>query len=133
MLITMYDTAFISYHVINIDIQRMNIKPCFDFYSSLILIFDSLTSFFSDLWLRPLLFYVHVYIIALRNKVVKVMFLHLCVILFTGGVCLSACWGTPQPQIADPFSQGGDPPAADPPPISHSLLEADTPGGRQPP
>ena len=31
----------------------------------------------------------------------KVMFLHVCVILFTGGVCLSACWDT-TPQDQDP-------------------------------
>ena len=27
----------------------------------------------------------------------KIMFLHVCVILFTGGVCLSACWDTHPP------------------------------------
>ena len=41
-------------------------------------------------------------IITGRNEVVaKVIFLHLSVILFTGGVCLSACWDTAPP---------GDPP-----------------------
>ena len=48
-----------------------------------------------------------------RNEVVaKVMFLQLCVILFTGGVCLSACWDT-TPQ-GDP--QEGDPPRRRHPP-----------------
>ena len=28
----------------------------------------------------------------------KVMFLHVSVIVFTGGVCISACWDTPPPQ-----------------------------------
>ena len=31
-------------------------------------------------------------IVTVRNKVAKAMFLHLSVIMFTGGVCLSACW-----------------------------------------
>ena len=38
-------------------------------------------------------------IITGRNEVVaKVIFLHLFVILFTGGICLSACWDPPQEQ-----------------------------------
>ena len=59
-----------------------------------------------------------------RNEVVaKVIFLHLSVILFRGGVCLSACWDT-NPLGADP--PGADPPGADPP-------GADTPQSRHPP
>ena len=37
------------------------------------------------------------------------MFLHMCVILITGGVCFSACWDTP-PGKADPHPPWqGDP------------------------
>ena len=66
-----------------------------------------------------------------RNEVVaKVIFLHLSVILFTAGVCLSACWdATPPaketPRQGDPPCQGdllprrppcqGDPPAKETP------------------
>ena len=39
------------------------------------------------------------------------MFLHLSVILFTGGVCLSACWDTTSPREAHP---PGTPPEAHP-------------------
>ena len=39
-------------------------------------------------------------IVTVRNKVANVMFLHLSVILFTGGFCLSACWDTtPSPTM----------------------------------
>ena len=47
----------------------------------------------------------------------KVIFLHLSVILFTGGFCLSACWDTPPG--ADPPDQAPPrphPPGADTPP-----------------
>ena len=51
------------------------------------------------------------------------MFLHLSVILFTGGICPSACWGThTSPPGADPLEQT---PRAEPP-------EADTPQSRPP-
>ena len=45
-------------------------------------------------------------IFTVRNKVVKVMFLHLSVILsMGGGVCLSACWDTtPTPRPGLPWS-----------------------------
>ena len=39
----------------------------------------------------------------------KVIFLHLSVILFTGGVCLSECWDTTPPPGAD-ISPGADTP-----------------------
>ena len=49
-------------------------------------------------------------IITSRNEVVaKVIFLHLFVILFTGGFCLSACWDTAPPRSRTP------PPGADTP------------------
>ena len=55
-----------------------------------------------------------------RNEVVaKVIFLHLFVILFTGGgFCLNACWDTTPPDQADPPSPDQMPPPdqADPPP-----------------
>ena len=38
-------------------------------------------------------------IITVRNEIAKVMCLHLSVILFTGGVCLSACWDTTTPPL----------------------------------
>ena len=44
----------------------------------------------------------------------KVMFLHVSVILFTGGTCLSACWDTPLPG-ADPLGADTPSPRADPP------------------
>ena len=48
-----------------------------------------------------------VWIFTVRNKVAKVMFLHLSVILFTGGVCLSACWDTTPPdQVPPPKADG---------------------------
>ena len=64
-----------------------------------------------------------------RNEVVaKVIFLHLFVILFTGGVCLSACWDT-TPQDQTPPDQADTPSdQADTPPD-----QADTPQTRQTP
>ena len=56
------------------------------------------------------------------------MFLHVCVILFTGGVCLSTCWDTPQQ--ADPPGQG-DPLARHPPQQGDPL--ARRPPGKAPP
>ena len=54
-----------------------------------------------------------------RNEVVaKVIFLHLFVILFTGGFCLSACWDTPL--------------GADSPP-EQTPLEQNLPPGSRPP
>ena len=41
-------------------------------------------------------------IFTVRNEVAKVIFLHLSIILFTGGVCLSACWDTTPPDQAQP-------------------------------
>ena len=59
-----------------------------------------------------------------RNEVVaKVIFLHLFVILFTGGVCLSACWDTNPPWEQTPQSR---------PPGSRHPPGADTPGTRHP-
>ena len=50
-------------------------------------------------------------IITVCNEVAKVMFLHLSVILFTGGVCLSACW-----DITPLRSRHPPPPGPGPPP-----------------
>ena len=78
----------------------------------------------------------------------KVMFLQVCVILFTGGVCLSACWDTTPPREQTPL--GADTPGADTPPRqtppqsrpspweqtppqSRPPLGADPPGSRPPP
>ena len=58
-----------------------------------------------------------------RNELVaKVIFLHLSVILFTEGVCLSACWDAPPPprrptQKEAPPCQGDPPRQGDPPGI----------------
>ena len=50
-----------------------------------------------------------------RNEVVaKVIFLHLSVILFTGGVCLNACWDTTPPRSRHP--PGPDTPQEQTPP-----------------
>ena len=62
-----------------------------------------------------------IHIITGRNEVVaKVIFLHLFVILFTGGVCLSAYWDTNPPGSRPPWDQ--TPPD-----------QADTPPGTRPP
>ena len=53
----------------------------------------------------------------------KVIFLHLSDILFTGGVCLSACWDTTPPPEQTPPPPEQTPPGADPP-------RADPPGSR---
>ena len=59
----------------------------------------------------------------------KVMFLQVCVILFTGGVCLSACWDAP-PEQRPPWSR---PPRSRHPRGADTPLGADTPpGSRQP-
>ena len=56
----------------------------------------------------------------------KVIFLHLFVILFTGGVGLSACWDTTLPRSRHPLpTRGADTPRADTP-------AADTPRSRPP-
>ena len=54
-------------------------------------------------------------IFTVLNEVAKVMFLHLSVVLFTGGVFLSACWDTPQDQ-APPWEQTPPPPQDQAPP-----------------
>ena len=85
-----------------------------------------------------------------RNEVVaKVIFLHLSVILFTGGVCLSACWDTTPPEQTPPPPEqtntpgsrhpleqnppGADPPGADTPPQEQTPPRADTPPEQTPP
>ena len=52
----------------------------------------------------------------LLTKFAKVMFLHLSVILFTGGVCLSACWDSRPPGSRHPPRNRHHPPGADNPP-----------------
>ena len=103
----------------------------------------------------PGIFSFHKKIITGSNEVVaKVIFLHLSVILFTGGVCLSACWDTPRsrypPEQTPPQEQR--PPRADTPhppgvdtPQEQTTREqtpttreqipprADPPGSRHPP
>ena len=54
-------------------------------------------------------------IFTISNEVVKVMFLHLSVILFTGGVCLSACWDTPRSRPPRSRPPGADTTGADTP------------------
>ena len=58
------------------------------------------------------------------------MFLHLSVILFTGGVCLSACWDTTPPQHQSPPRSRhppgpGTPPGAGTPPRTRHPPPAD--------
>ena len=61
-----------------------------------------------------------------RNEVVaKVIFLHLFIILFTGGVCLSACWDTTPPRSRPPCHQTTPSPPSDHTP----RLGAETPLG----
>ena len=57
----------------------------------------------------------------LQRSWAKVMFLQVCVILFTGGGCLPRCM------------LGYHPPGADPPPRSRHPPRADTPQSRYPP
>ena len=66
----------------------------------------------------------------------KVMFLHVCVILFTGGwsVCLSACWDTTTPQQGDPHPPARQtPPWQGDPPLAKRLPGKETPLARRPP
>ena len=78
----------------------------------------------------------------------KVIFLHLFVILFTGGVCLSACWDTtplgPDPPEQTPPPQGAHIPRDHTPPdqttappsrhqITHHPLGPDHPPRTKPP
>ena len=72
-------------------------------------------------------------IITVRNEVAKVMFLHLSVTLFTGGVCLSACWDT-APSWEQALPPGpATPRTRPPPPSSHRPEQAPPPGTRHPP
>ena len=60
-------------------------------------------------------------IITGRNEVVaNIIFLHLSFILFTGGVCLSACWDT-------------TPGSSHPPPGADTTWSRHPPGSRHPP
>ena len=74
-----------------------------------------------------------------RNEVVaKVIFLHLSVILFTGGVCLNACWDTNPPLPGSRPLPGADTPSPEqtPPRSRHPTtppFRADTPSSRHPP
>ena len=72
------------------------------------------------------------FIITVRNEVAKVMFLHLSVILFTGGmVCLSACWDT-APQEAPPWEAHPPPPGSAHLPQKHTLPGSTPPPGSTP-
>ena len=73
-----------------------------------------------------------------RNEVVaKVIFLHLSVILFTGGVCLSACWDATPPEPGRPPQTRQTPPRTrqTPPPRTDQADppqdQADTPPPKQ--
>ena len=73
-----------------------------------------------------------------RNKVVaKVIFLHLSVILFTGGACLSACWdahppGADTPQEQTPPGADTTPPEQSPPREQTPQEQTQPPGSRHP-
>ena len=68
----------------------------------------------------------HFFFITGRNEVVaKVIFLHLSAILFTGGVCLSACWDT--------TTQSRHPSRADTPPEQTPPWSRHPPGSRHTP
>ena len=72
-------------------------------------------------------------VITVRNEIAKVMFLHLSVILSTGGVYLSACWDatTPSPQTRHPPRPGPSGPA--PPPDQASPWDQVPPRTRHSP
>ena len=59
------------------------------------------------------------------------MFLQACVILFTGGICLSACWDTIPPRSSPPQA-GGTPPGADTPQEQAPPREGTPPGADTP-
>ena len=61
------------------------------------------------------------------------MFLHLSVILSTGGVCLSACWDTHSPLGRHPPPVGRHPTWADTPPSRHPPQQTAPPGQTPPP
>ena len=71
-------------------------------------------------------------LITVRNKVAKVMFLHLSVILFTGGVCLSACWDTTPPRARHP-PRTRHPPGPGTPQDQATPPRPAPPGTRHPP
>ena len=56
----------------------------------------------------------------------KVMFLHVSVILFTGGICLSACWDTTTPGTRHPPPRTRHPPVDQAPPGTRHTPGADT-------
>ena len=77
--------------------------------------------------------YINVYFYRPQTNFAKVMFLHLSVILFMGGVCLSACWDT-HPQSRHPT--GADTPWSRHPPEQTPPPRADThhpPRSKHPP
>ena len=65
----------------------------------------------------------------------KVIFLHLFVILFTGGVCLNACWDTTPPRNRPPRADplGSRPPWSRLPPPGADPPRTDTPRDQTPP
>ena len=70
------------------------------------------------------LFSLGVTIFTIRNEVAKVMFLYLSVILFAGGVCLSACWDT---------TLGKETPQTTHPPRSRHTPQSRYPSGKETP
>ena len=66
-----------------------------------------------------------------QTKFAKVMFLHLSVILFTGGVCLSACWDTTTSSLPPPRTRHTPRPCTHP--WDQTPHGADRPGTRHPP
>ena len=62
----------------------------------------------------------------------KVIFSQACVILFTGGVCLSACWDTPSPPTRRPPPGPGTPPGQASPGAEHAGGYGQGAGGTHP-
>ena len=63
----------------------------------------------------------------------SVIFLHLSVILFTAGVCLSACWDTHPPGSRHPWSRHPPPRSRHPPWEQTPLEQTPSPRSRHPP
>ena len=69
-------------------------------------------------------------VLFLRSKFPKVMFLHLSVILFTGEVCLSACWDT-TPYQEQTTPTGSRPPGTRHPPGPYTPWDQTPPSDEQ--
>ena len=119
---------------------EQTIPPCQEADSGI----QSMSSRYASYW-NAFLYFLILYYWPQRSWA-KVMFLQVCVILFTGGwgkLCLSACWDTTHlpPPGADTSPRSRHPPGADPPnppweqtsPQEQTPPRADAPPSSRPP